>query len=196
MYRKWIEGDVNLDLELQSALSEKSSQFGYADLSILKELIQEHVASSEKKMTALGKTGPSIQAAQLERQAFEIAVANLKHDLDVYKVFFTRTQDRESAVFFQQLQHKQARKSAAKDIAKSLCDRASSLWKGEALQFGVGKRMLARIPEHENAGDEARKPAGKRPSPDIGHAELGSAKFLHLCPAISAGSVVRSFGEF
>ena len=131
-----------MDLELQGALSEKTEKFGYADVSVLKDLIQDHVANSEKKMAALGKTGPTIQAAQLERQAFDIAVANIKHDLSVYKVYYTRNQDREAAIFFQQLQHKQARKQAAKDIGKSLCDRTSSLWKVKLCNLGTASECL------------------------------------------------------
>lgn len=129
VFKRWIDGDVTLDLELQAALSEKTAQFAFAEITLLKALVQEHVASSEKKMVALGKTGPSIQAAQLERQAFELVLSNIAHDLNVYQVFFNRHQDRESSVYFQQVQHKQARKAAANDVAKKLCDRTSALWK-------------------------------------------------------------------
>ena len=118
-----------MDLELQAALSEKTSKFSFPDITVFKELVQEHVASSEKKMAALGKTGPSIQVAQLERQAFDIAMANIAHDLNVYQVFFNRNLDRESAVYFQEIQHRQARKAAANDLAKKLCDRTASQWK-------------------------------------------------------------------
>ena len=104
---RWIDGDVNLDLELQAALSEKTAKFSFAEIAPLKELVQEHVASSERKMVALGKTGPSIQAAQLERQAFELTLTQIEHDLNVYQVYFNRNLDRESSVYYQQVQHKQ-----------------------------------------------------------------------------------------
>ena len=99
VYQKWVNGDINLDIELQGALSEKSPKFVCGDISILKDVVQEHVSSAEKKMIALGKAGPTIEAANIERQAFDIAVANFNHDLGVYKVWFTRNQDREAAVF-------------------------------------------------------------------------------------------------
>ena len=129
VFNRWIDGDVNLDLELQAALSEKTAKFSFAEIAPLKELVQEHVASSERKMVALGKTGPSIQAAQLERQAFELTLTQIEHDLNVYQVYFNRNLDRESSVYYQQVQHKQARKAAAKDVAKKLCDRTDPLWK-------------------------------------------------------------------
>ena len=79
VFQTWIAGDINLDLELQSAISEKSPQFGFGDLTVFKDLVQEHVSISEKKMAALGKSGPTIQAAQLERQAFDISLQGLVH---------------------------------------------------------------------------------------------------------------------
>lgn len=129
MYQLWVEGDVNLDLELQSALSEKNAQFKFSDVSVFKKLVQEHVTESEKKLAALGKAGPSIQAAQLERQAFDICLAGIQHDCELFKVWFTRNMDRESSVFFQQLQHKLARKNAAKEIAANVMDKTSPVWK-------------------------------------------------------------------
>ena len=129
VFQTWIAGDINLDLELQSAISEKSPQFGFGDLTVFKDLVQEHVSSSEKKMAALGKSGPTIQAAQLERQAFDIVLSNIRHDLEVYKVWFTRNQDRQAAFYFQELQHKQARKAQALEAAKSLSDRGSPAWR-------------------------------------------------------------------
>ena len=128
VYQKWVNGDTNLDIELQGALSEKSPKFVCGDISILKDVVQEHVSSAEKKMIALGKAGPTIEAANIERQAFDIAVANFNHDLGVYKVWFTRNQDREAAVFFQELQHKQARKSQAKKVVQNLMDRGVAGW--------------------------------------------------------------------
>ena len=91
--------------------------------------MQNHVADSEKKLAALGKAGPTIQAAQLERQAFDICLASIKHDCEVFTVWFTRNMDRESSIFFQQLQHKLARKNAARDIAASVMDKTSPVWK-------------------------------------------------------------------
>ena len=99
VFNRWIDGDVNLALELQAALSEKTAKFSFAEIAPLKELVQEHVASSERKMVALGKTGPSIQAAQLERQAFELTLTQIEHDLNVYQVYFNRNLDRESSVY-------------------------------------------------------------------------------------------------
>ena len=129
MYKPFIERDVNLELELQSALSEKSSHFTFAEVSVYKKLVQNHVADSEKKLASLGKAGPTIQAAQLERQAFDICLAGIQHDCESFKVWFTRNMDRESSIYFQQLQHKLARKNAAKDIAANLMDKTSPVWK-------------------------------------------------------------------
>ena len=120
---------MNLDLELQGALSDKSPHFGFADLTLFKELVHTHVAESAQKMAALGKTGPTIAAAQIERQQFDITLANIKHDIDVYKVWFTRNIDREAAVYFQELSHKQERKNQAKQCVRSLLDPTCSQWR-------------------------------------------------------------------
>ncbi len=131
-----------MDLELQSALSEKNSKFACADLTVFKDLIQEHVTSVEKKMAALGKTGPTIQAAQIERQAFDLVLQNINHDLEVFKVWFTRNQDREAAIFFQGLQHKKARNAQAKELARSLSDRTSQNWKVQLCDLASDRECL------------------------------------------------------
>ena len=113
MLDHWVNGDGSLDLELQGALSDKSSLFQPTEISLLKGLVQKHVADTERKRLALGQGGPTIQAAELERQSFDIAVQTFQHDLQQHMIWLSRSRDREAAVYFQELSHAQARKKQA-----------------------------------------------------------------------------------
>ena len=41
VFERFVEGDINLDLELQSALSEKRADFDHGDITIFRELVNE-----------------------------------------------------------------------------------------------------------------------------------------------------------
>ena len=126
VYQHWVEGDPTLNLELQGALNETSTSFVATDLTVLKTLVQRHVADSEKKRIALGlQPGPTVQAGELERQSFDLAVSTVKHDLDLYRVWLTRSRDREASVYFQELQHAQSRKKQARLVASDVMDRGA-----------------------------------------------------------------------
>lgn len=91
--QKFLQGDSNFELELQAALSEKKKGFAHGDIHLYKELAKEHLAASSSKMSALGMSSSTVTlaAAQLEKQEFELCLQNLRHDLDVYKVWFGRS---------------------------------------------------------------------------------------------------------
>ena len=111
----FLAGNMTLEVELQGAISEKASNFTFSDIPTLKNLVAEHVADSQAKMQQLGKN-TTVAAAQMERQEFDLMMAMLSHDLDVWKVHLTRSKDRQAAIHFQLLQYRQKRMFAAKEI--------------------------------------------------------------------------------
>ena len=119
---KFIQGDSHLELELQSALSEKKAKFTHSDVEIYKELVKQHLATSSNKMNALGMatTPVTVAAAQLEKQEYELCLSNVRHDVQVHQVWFSRSLDREAAMYHQNLQHQQQRKIKAKEVASGI----------------------------------------------------------------------------
>ena len=117
----FLDGDINFELELPSARSEKKKQFQPTDLSKLKNLLATTLADRDGKLSSVGK-GPTITAGQLEKQAFELCMNSLNHDLDQYKVWRTKCLDRDAAIHFQKLQHATLRHNRAREIADSVFD--------------------------------------------------------------------------
>lgn len=113
----FLQGDMSLEVELQAALSEKSQSFNFADVGAIKKIAANHIQESQQNLQKLGKN-TSIAAGQLERQEFDLMMATLAHDLDVWRVHLTRSKDRQAAIHFQVLQYRQKRLTAAKELAK------------------------------------------------------------------------------
>lgn len=150
VYQHWVNGDPGLDMELQGSLAEKSANFRPSDISVFKALIQRHVSDAEKRQQALGLTGPSIQAAELDRQSYDLACSQIQHDLNVFKVWLTRSRDREAAVYFQELAHAQSRKKQAGEIARSLMDRGSAAWRIEFHTLATATECHAQVQSMKN----------------------------------------------
>lgn len=129
-----MNGDMNLELQLQGALSEKQSNLSPADIPTLKAVMQKHVSGSEAKLHQIGQGATLIQPGQIERQEFDMAMASLKHDADVYRVWLTRSKDRDAAMYHQTLQWKLTRSSRAKEYASHFLARSSEHWR---MEFGV-----------------------------------------------------------
>eukprot|EP00435_Cladocopium_sp_Y103_P041096 s4511_g11.t1 len=113
------------------SINDKAAKFKAIEITILKNLVQKHVADSEKKRVSLGLAGPAIAAAELERQCFNITLSSVRHDLELYKVWLTRSRDREAAMYFQEFAHAQARRKQRREIAAALMDRSSQTSKME-----------------------------------------------------------------
>ena len=67
-----------------------------AELTPFRELIATCIAMRDGKLEALVK-GPKISAGQLEKQAFEVLLSSLQHDVDTYAVWKAKCLDRDSA---------------------------------------------------------------------------------------------------
>lgn len=130
----FVNGNMSLDLELQGALAEKNSNFSFADLPTLKAVVASHISESQINLNKLGMP-VTIQAGQIERSEFDLAMQTLQHDLDIWKVHLTRSKDRQAAIHFQLLQHRHKRLLAARDLAgKQITERLNfhvfSSWAG------------------------------------------------------------------
>lgn len=132
----FLDFDPNFELELQSALSECKADFQPADLSKFKDVVAVALANRDSKMTAIGQ-GPRITAGELEKQAFEVMLASAEHDVQSYRAWRTKCLDRDSAQYFQQLQHTARRQKQAKEIAASVTA-AGPTWQ---IQLDIFKKL-------------------------------------------------------
>lgn len=64
-----LQGDGNLELELQVALSEKSSKWKVGDLTLVQEILKQHSATADAKFSVEKRV---VAAGDLEREEFEL----------------------------------------------------------------------------------------------------------------------------
>ena len=119
LLKPFLDGNSNLELDLQGAVSECRKNWQPADLACFKAAIAESLAKRDGKMAQLGH-GPKITPGQLEKQTFELAMTSMQLDVDSYCVWRTKCADRDAALYFQKLQHNSARHSRAREMADSL----------------------------------------------------------------------------
>ena len=119
-----------------------------------------HLAGQAQKLEALGKATSTISAGQLERQEWDMALASMQHDLDLFKVWLARSHDREAAMYHQGLQWRLSRVNKAKEMAESLmsstsesgiyhlavCENASEVSK----QVGQIQKKICRLEQISN----------------------------------------------
>ena len=122
----FISGDMNLELELQAALQEKSEEHKPSDISAVNELVKAFVATKREHMESMVLDAPTVTAGQLERQELDLLLKSIQFDIDAYKVWFTRSVDRESAVYYRSLQHRGNRINKARNIAKQLLSQGNA----------------------------------------------------------------------
>ena len=160
LYDLFIHGDINLETQLQGALAEKRTSLAPGDLPALKAIMARHLAGQAQKLEALGKATSTISAGQLERQEWDMALASMQHDLDLFKVWLARSHDREAAMYHQGLQWRLSRVNKAKEMAESLmsstsesgiyhlavCENASEVSK----QVGQIQKKICRLEQISN----------------------------------------------
>ena len=117
--KPFLDGNNNLELDLQGAASELKNGWQPADLPCFKAVIAESTAKRDGKLERLGQ-GAKISPGQLEKQRFDLLMASVQHDWDSYKVWRGKCEDREAAIYFQKLQHQSARHSRAREIADAI----------------------------------------------------------------------------
>ena len=84
--KPFLDGNTNLELDLQGAVSECRKNWQPADLACFKAAIAESLAKRDGKMTQLGH-GPKITPGQLEKQTFELNMTSMQLDVDSYIAF-------------------------------------------------------------------------------------------------------------
>eukprot|EP00438_Fugacium_kawagutii_P007583 Skav225341 [mRNA] locus=scaffold3721:8917:12502:- [translate_table: standard] len=122
----FLDGHMTWELEAQSAVTDAASTFAPAQLSFFKDMIATSLSKRDEKLTAIGQ-GPTISPGQLEEQAFNLAMSALEHDVNSFKAWETKCQDREAARYFQKLQHDTKRHKQAKDLAASVF-KVGTMW--------------------------------------------------------------------
>ena len=122
----FLSGDANLELELQAAVSECKADAQPADISVFKEILAVILSKRDSKLAATGQ-GPRITAGELELQAFNVMMASADHDVAAFSAWRLKCSDRESAQYFQQLQHSARRQKQAREIAASVTE-AGPTW--------------------------------------------------------------------
>ena len=93
----FVNGDVNLDVELQTAIHEKDPNFGISNISSLDRLInstKEKIAMDTPEATIV-----SIKAAELEAHEWELERAKLEFDRNAYCAWRQKCQERAANVF-------------------------------------------------------------------------------------------------
>ena len=115
----FLDGNNKLELELQGALSEMKKGWQPAEIASFKDLIATCIAKRDGNLESLGK-GPKISAGELEKQAFELMLSSLQHDADVYTVWKAKCNDRDSALYYQRLNHTAMRHRQARQMAESV----------------------------------------------------------------------------
>ena len=150
----FLDGNVTMELEVQALVSEAKASFQVAELSCFKELIATCLSKRDEKLTLLGH-GPKIAPGQLEEQAFELAMSSLDHDICSFMSWRTKCQDRDSALYFQQLQHTGKRHGQAKDMATALFQsgpswqlQLSTIDKRDTTNLQSVQSMVQRIMKH------------------------------------------------
>ena len=126
--KPFLDGNNNLELDLQGAASELKNGWQPADLPCFKAVIAESTAKRDGKLERLGQ-GAKISPGQLEKQRFDLMVASVQRDWDSYKVWRGKCEDREAAIYFQKLQRASARHSRAREIADAVsADERGPAW--------------------------------------------------------------------
>lgn len=115
----FLDGDMSMDMEIQSVVTDAAASFVPAQLSFFKTIIATSLSKRDERLTAIGQ-GPSISPGQLEEQAFNLVMSALEHDVNSFQAWATKCDDREAARYLQQLQHDTKRHKQAKDLASSL----------------------------------------------------------------------------
>lgn len=128
VFQPFLDGDYNLELELQSALSEYKSDYAPADLKPMKELLAQSIAARDGTLASTTGTNMAIPVGDLEKQSFQVALQGCVHDVNLYAAWKTRCLDRENAIFFQKLQHLATRQSKAHEIAGQVLNKGHQFW--------------------------------------------------------------------
>ncbi len=118
----FVEGDANLELELQSALAEKRADWNPTELTALASLLKNQAAASNASLPEEVES-VRLQVTQLEQEEFSLLKKKVQYDVRVWRVWSQKVQDRQTQLYYQELEHKMQRNRVAEQLAASLFDR-------------------------------------------------------------------------
>ena len=163
----YVHDDVHLAGELHVALHEKSSTWEIVQLSIIKEILKDHNMNVDQQNP---QSQRSIRAGELEKEESppcnlgassqhfhvhairvlrELMLAMLvpRRDLHAYTNWRVKCEDRESARYHAEVQHRLARQKAATQQVRELFDSSSRAWMGSLVCTSSAATMLAELNE-------------------------------------------------
>ncbi len=119
----FVTGDANLEVELQCGIAEKSPQWKpLANVTLLKELMQAQSADSNAKVPDAAAT-VQVHASKLQEEEFALLKRKIEYDLKAFQVWKQKVKDRETQMYFQELNHKQQRRQKAAQAAGTLWEK-------------------------------------------------------------------------
>ncbi len=114
----FLSGDTGLEIELSSAISEKSVTWQpLTDITKVKELVQARSALADEKVPE-SSWSVKVQAGKLQAEEFQLLQHKLEYDLKSYRLWKQKLQDREVRLYWQDIHHRENRRAkAAKHVA-------------------------------------------------------------------------------
>ena len=142
--KAFLNGDMNLQLELQLALSEKSAQFKIMQLSCVSQLLKEHDAGQSVKFAA-AQSKHHVLAGELEKEEFTLMEQMVRHDVKSYDNYLAKLEDHEAAVYHADLQFRMARQQESVRQARSLSTEGSPRWMIAQSVLGTAAQTMTAI---------------------------------------------------
>lgn len=120
--KKYILGDIKIEMEIQAAVNEKSSSFTVRDLPSLAAIMDEHI-----------NTRPIAQTSQLEIQqvqatAFQLVQKQLEYDCQAFRAWMSKCRDAKSAIFTRSRCGDRTPTRTATKLRKASYKIAAGLW--------------------------------------------------------------------
>ncbi len=129
-----IRDDGNLQLELESAVHDRSSTFRPEDISKLQGLLQERATMHAPGCSA---TRLDLDTAQLEEKTMQLDLERLRHDADAYRVWRDKCRAVEISQYYQVLEWRQKVQDQGRTFARK--------WLARHVQFTSFEKTGATI---------------------------------------------------
>jgi hypothetical protein len=121
----FVEGDMNLEVLLQSCIQEKKRGWKPIDLPPIADIIQAHSHKSGERV----HKGPMMAAAALEAEEYELFIKKANYDLQCHAVYSAHVSSHEHNIYMQRAKHRADRHKACVNKATALLDRKSPHYK-------------------------------------------------------------------
>ena len=112
------QDDPKLLLEVSEALMEKRDTFKPSGLAAIKDMLKKH-SDSLPAHVAHGARQVDLDTSNLEEQAFKLDVDTIKNDVARYEVWKTKCNDRKTAMYYVELEWKQASRQVGQVFASN-----------------------------------------------------------------------------